>query len=89
MADALIPSIDRSYLLPGAIAVAAIVYVFSVLSRPLARVPGPWYSNFTELVLRYHWLAGKRAKYVHALHQKYGTSRKVSGQCSICILVKN
>lgn len=74
MADALIDYAHRSDLLLGAAAVAAvIVYLYSVLSSPLAKVPGPWYSNFTELVVRWHWLQGKRASYIHTLHKKYGT----------------
>lgn len=73
MADALITSFHRADFLLGAAALAAIVYyVYSVLSSPLAKIPGPWYSNFTECVLRWHWLQGKRAAYVHSLHQKYG-----------------
>ncbi|KAJ4418349.1 hypothetical protein N0V82_005630 [Gnomoniopsis sp. IMI 355080] len=73
MADALITHVSQSDFLLGAVALAAVVYyVYSVLSSPLAKVPGPWYSKFTELVLRWHWLQGKRAKYVHSLHQKYG-----------------
>lgn len=79
MADALITNVDRSDFLLGAVALAAVVfYLHSVLSSPLAKVPGPWYSKFTELVLRWHWLQGKRAKYVHSLHQKYGMSRNIT-----------
>lgn len=78
MADALITNAHRSDVLLGAVAVAGvIIYLYSVLSSPLAKVPGPWYSNFTELILRWHWLRGKRASYVHTLHEKYGMLRKL------------
>ncbi|KAJ4396222.1 hypothetical protein N0V93_000441 [Gnomoniopsis smithogilvyi] len=73
MADAFITNAHRSDFLLVAVALSAVVYyVYGVLSSPLAKIPGPWYSNFTEFVVRWHWLQGQRAKYVHSLHQKYG-----------------
>ncbi|KAJ3542904.1 hypothetical protein NM208_g3856 [Fusarium decemcellulare] len=33
---------------------------------------GPPLSLWTDVVLKYHWLNGTRAKYVHRLHQCYG-----------------
>ncbi|KAI4147638.1 MAG: hypothetical protein LQ340_005464 [Diploschistes diacapsis] len=39
---------------------------------PAAHVPGPWYTRWTELPVKYYWVTGQRVKYVHALHQKYG-----------------
>ena len=39
---------------------------------PLAKVPGPWYSKYTDLVLKRLWLGGSKTQYVHALHKKYG-----------------
>ncbi|KAB5578826.1 cytochrome protein [Coniochaeta sp. 2T2.1] len=42
------------------------------LSSPLSHLPGPWYSIFTDVVLTYHWLTGRRAVYVHKLHETYG-----------------
>ncbi|KAH6603938.1 Cytochrome P450 [Trichoderma cornu-damae] len=38
----------------------------------MARVPGPWYSQWTSAVLDYKWLTGQRPIYVHYLHEKYG-----------------
>ncbi|EQL01619.1 Cytochrome P450 [Ophiocordyceps sinensis CO18] len=43
-----------------------------VLGAPTSRVPGPWYSKWTSLVLDYHFLKGQRTVYVHALHRQYG-----------------
>lgn len=62
----------RAYLVLLAVAVAVLGHVWRTLSSPLAKVPGPFYSNFTGLVLKVYWLAGKRATYVHDLHKKYG-----------------
>ncbi|KAM4063653.1 cytochrome p450 [Hirsutella rhossiliensis] len=46
--------------------------VAKVLRAPTSRVPGPWYSKWTSLVLDFYFLTGKRSFYVHALHQQYG-----------------
>lgn len=43
-----------------------------VLINPLAKVPGPWYSKYTDVVLRRLWLGGSKTQYVHDLHKKYG-----------------
>ncbi|KAF7859531.1 uncharacterized protein EAF02_010979 [Botrytis sinoallii] len=39
---------------------------------PRRKIPGPWYSRLTHLVLKYHTITGNRLHYVHSLHQKYG-----------------
>jgi len=43
------------------------------LYRSLSSVPGPWYSRFTHLVLKFHIISGRRIHYVDSLHQKYGS----------------
>lgn len=68
------PNDYRLYIVLTAIAIAGLGYVWSTLSSPLAKVPGPFYSNFTGDVLKFYWLTGKRASYVHRLHKKYGSS---------------
>lgn len=66
----------RQYIALAALALAlsALAFVYNLTRTPLAAIPGPWYSKFTGAIVTYHWLAGKRAKYVHTLHQKYGPS---------------
>lgn len=44
---------------------------------PLHAIPGPWYSRFTNIVLKYKTLTGQRAFYVHDLHQRYGSVVRV------------
>jgi cytochrome P450 len=39
---------------------------------PISNLPGPWYSKYTNTILRYHGFAGRRIFYVHKLHQQYG-----------------
>lgn len=45
-----------------------------VFLDPLAKVPGPWYSKYTDVVLKRLWLGGSKTQYVHDLHKKYGES---------------
>ncbi|KAK8093487.1 hypothetical protein PG997_000172 [Apiospora hydei] len=57
------------------LAVAASALTFSLVRAarcPLSKVPGPWYSRFTRLVLKYHILAGREMYHIHALHRRYG-----------------
>ncbi|PLB40662.1 cytochrome P450 [Aspergillus candidus] len=41
-------------------------------SDPLSPIPGPWFTKWTDIVLKSHWLRGNRMKYVHDLHRQYG-----------------
>jgi cytochrome P450 len=45
---------------------------------PLAGAPGPWYTPFTDVELKYKTLTGRRVFYVHDLHQQYGQIVRVS-----------
>ncbi|PFH57844.1 hypothetical protein XA68_14482 [Ophiocordyceps unilateralis] len=42
------------------------------LRSSTSRVPGPWYTKYTSLVLDFHWITATRTGYVHRLHQLYG-----------------
>lgn len=50
------------------------LFYTKVLQDPLAKIPGPWYSKYTDIVLKRRWLSGSKTHYVHALHKKYGAS---------------
>jgi hypothetical protein len=39
---------------------------------PVAAVPGPWYTKYTDVVLTYKFFSGRRAEWVESLHKKYG-----------------
>ena len=47
-------------------------YFVRCLASPLRKLPGPWLSLFTPVLLRWHELRANRTMYIHALHQKYG-----------------
>ncbi|KAJ9608505.1 hypothetical protein H2200_007493 [Cladophialophora chaetospira] len=61
---------------------AAFSTVFWILRKgfkgPLSSVPGPWYSRYTNVVLKYHIFNGRRIHYVHELHHKYGSVVRIS-----------
>ncbi len=61
-------------ILAGGLAIT--IFLLSTLLRalrsPLATVPGPWYSRFTHLVLKYQVMRARRVFYVHDLHRRYG-----------------
>ncbi|KAI1744896.1 cytochrome P450 [Xylaria scruposa] len=40
--------------------------------NPLAKIPGPWYTNWTNIVLKINVLKGVGPIYVDQLHKKYG-----------------
>lgn len=39
---------------------------------PLYSIPGPWLAKFTSLPLKFHIIRGRRAQYIHSLHQTHG-----------------
>lgn len=63
--------LSPTVLIPCAILIAAFTLIRRLRS-PLAKVPGPWYSKFTSLVLKWHELHANRTNYIHQLHLQYG-----------------
>lgn len=47
---------------------------YARLTSPLSHLPGPEISKWTSAVYNYHYLNKRAPVYIHALHQKYGTS---------------
>lgn len=58
----------------GAVALVLSVLrlVLTAVRSPVRSIPGPWYSRFTQAVLKYHTIRGRRMYYVDDLHRKYG-----------------
>jgi len=48
------------------------------LLSPLRKVPGPWYAQFTSVVLKYHELRANRTQYLHRLHLHYGSVVRIA-----------
>ncbi|KIV90665.1 hypothetical protein PV10_05297 [Exophiala mesophila] len=42
------------------------------------KVPGPWYNNFTSMVLKYHEFSKNRRLWIHHLHRRYGPVVRLS-----------
>ena len=69
-------SIMSSHLWPLCAVVASIVWFCTILIRrfrsPVASIPGPTYSIFTDLWLMRQEFMSNRRMYIHHLHEKYG-----------------
>ncbi|KAL4961873.1 cytochrome P450 [Aspergillus stella-maris] len=63
------------YLLLG---LSLVAFLIQRLRSPVTKVPGPWYTAFTGLVLKYHEFTSNRRLYIHALHRKYGTTVRIA-----------
>ncbi|EFX04194.1 benzoate 4-monooxygenase cytochrome p450 [Grosmannia clavigera kw1407] len=44
----------------------------------MSRLPGPWYTNLTGLVLIYHEYGGNKRLWIHGLHLRYGPVVRVA-----------
>jgi hypothetical protein len=44
----------------------------------LSSIPGPWFSKYTHLVLKFHIITGKRIYYIDNLHRKYGSVVRIA-----------
>ncbi|KAK7927667.1 cytochrome P450 [Apiospora marii] len=64
--------LHQTYLALIGLALGLLAYLFSAVTGPLAKLPGPWYSNFTEIVGKYHLLKGRKPAYIDELHERYG-----------------
>lgn len=55
---------------------------------PLRHVPGPAYAHWTNLVLKYNVVRGRRTMYIHSLHAKYGPYVRISpSEVAVCDVV--
>lgn len=71
----------------GRVKLTALKILRKALNGPLHTIPGPWYSRFTNVVLKYKTLVGQRVFYVHELHQRYGpVVRLEPGEVNVCDL---
>ncbi|KAI0133364.1 cytochrome P450 [Hypoxylon sp. NC0597] len=71
-------SLESRLLLGIAICVTILGYVYTTLSSPLAKLPGPWHTKWTDAVLKYTTIKGRRPSWVHSLHEKYGPVVRIS-----------
>lgn len=55
----------------GAIFLCGCIFIGGLLS-PLSTIPGPWYTRFTSLWLKFQELTANRREAIHHLHKTYG-----------------
>ncbi|KAM0217610.1 hypothetical protein ACHAQD_007353 [Fusarium lateritium] len=68
-----------SLLVVGLLLLATTAYgLVTAFLSPLRRIPGPWYTHFTHLILKWHVVSGNRVHYIHSLHQRYGVIVRVA-----------
>ncbi|KAL4725037.1 hypothetical protein ACLX1H_008484 [Fusarium chlamydosporum] len=67
---------------PGFVAGAAALLLFAHIiirfNSATAKIPGPFVSNFTSLILKWHELNANRTVYIHELHKRYGPVVRVA-----------
>lgn len=67
-----------SLLVVGLLLATAGYGLVTAFLSPLRRIPGPWYTHFTHLILKWHVISGNRVHYIHSLHQRYGPIVRVA-----------
>lgn len=55
-----------------ALVLSVLRLVLTAARSPVRSIPGPWYCRFTQVVLKYHTIRGRRMYYVDDLHRRYG-----------------
>ncbi|KAF3769546.1 putative benzoate 4-monooxygenase cytochrome P450 [Cryphonectria parasitica EP155] len=55
-----------------ALLLAVGIFIIKSLRSPLNKIPGPWHTQWTGLVSRYHSWKGHLPPYIHSLHEAYG-----------------
>ncbi|UZP41259.1 hypothetical protein NXS19_009075 [Fusarium pseudograminearum] len=65
-------------LISGVAALLLVAYIITRLTSAIAKIPGPFVSNFTSLVLKWQELNANRTVYIHELHKRYGPVVRVA-----------
>lgn len=63
--------LSPTVLIPSLLVLFAVTLIRR-LNSPLSRLPGPWFSRFTSLTLKWAEFHAQRTNYIHALHLRYG-----------------
>ncbi|KUI65586.1 hypothetical protein VM1G_00150 [Cytospora mali] len=54
------------------------LFILRRLRSPLSRVPGPWYTLFTSIPIKWHEFRANRTRHVDALHRRYGPAVRIA-----------
>ncbi|KAI2963495.1 hypothetical protein CBS147324_8989 [Aspergillus niger] len=59
-------------------AILILVFLYQRLSSPISKLPGPWYTKLTSLVIKYHEFSASRRVFIHQLHKRYGNIVRIA-----------
>lgn len=48
------------------------ILIYRATFTPLSKLPGPWYSLFSDVFLMCKEFSGQRRVYIHELHKRFG-----------------
>jgi hypothetical protein len=48
------------------------ILIYRAIFAPLSKIPGPWYSLFSDVYLMYKEFSAQRRVYIHELHIRFG-----------------
>ncbi|OBT63929.1 hypothetical protein VE03_05948 [Pseudogymnoascus sp. 23342-1-I1] len=48
------------------------LFIYRATLAPLSKLPGPWHTRFSDVVLMYNEFTARRRVYIHELHKKFG-----------------
>ncbi|RDA86314.1 hypothetical protein CP532_5689 [Ophiocordyceps camponoti-leonardi (nom. inval.)] len=65
-------------LIIGAWLLLAVIHTYRVLRNPTSKIPGPRISKWTDAMVTYQWLRGRRCHYIHELHKRYGPTVRIA-----------
>ncbi|PSR81488.1 cytochrome P450 [Coniella lustricola] len=71
-ANSHLSSLSITNLVLGYMGLIVIWLIATGFTGPLTRLPGPLWSKWTDLPVRYYLLKGDKAKFTHSLHETYG-----------------
>lgn len=54
------------------LAISVLYFFYSRVTSPLSKIPGPLYTLFSSLPLKYHEFGRSRRTWIDSLHDKYG-----------------
>ncbi|KAK3357358.1 cytochrome P450 [Lasiosphaeria hispida] len=67
---------------PVLLVLALLLLVVNTLQRvllsPLSKIPGPWYTKFTSLPLKWREFRAERTTHIHRLHLRYGPTVRIA-----------
>ncbi|KAM0814770.1 putative Cytochrome protein [Seiridium cardinale] len=71
-------STSHLYISIAALCVAIAGWIYTLLSSPMATLPGPYFTTFTDIPLKWTMVKGRKPLWVDDLHRRYGPIVRIS-----------